>query len=390
MRTWIGIGIGLALFAAAPRAEAAQGRAFDKVRTGSWAYAAIRRVESQGFYTGSPAGVFSGERQLTRYEFAVATERLFRWLQNRALAAGEAGALPEQLRDLRRLFDEFGEDLAELGPDVAEMRRQLDQMQQRVDRLGRTPEGALAAAPQRELFQQTRRLPPLARTLRLAREGDPLGLSQRPAHLRPLAGSSLSTGLATSLGPAFLRLQMQGPDPLLTPGRAPFTAASAMMDYRARLGVELGSLSFSAFYDRQGGFGDPFALSDNSLRLGAASGLGGGLVGSLWSDRLNFELEGASLRALEDDLSRMAYLRSSLRVSLTPRLSVNVGAQFTRMFGPGVALDAMTYTMGLQRSFGRNASLSFIFNTSVPGRGFGDAGGSIDSSSAITQVSVKF
>ncbi len=41
-----------------------------------WGYAAVEQLERQGLFTGYASGAFSGERLLTRYEFAVALQRM--------------------------------------------------------------------------------------------------------------------------------------------------------------------------------------------------------------------------------------------------------------------------------------------------------------------------
>jgi hypothetical protein len=41
-----------------------------------WAYDAVTRLAQQGVFTGYPDGTFSGKRALTRYEFAVAIQRM--------------------------------------------------------------------------------------------------------------------------------------------------------------------------------------------------------------------------------------------------------------------------------------------------------------------------
>ena len=87
---WAGavIGVGALL----PGAVQAQGRGpFDDVPQGHWAYDAVTDLAKRGVFTGYPDGTFKGKRALTRYEFAVALQRLLTEVQRMIDNKGPGG-----------------------------------------------------------------------------------------------------------------------------------------------------------------------------------------------------------------------------------------------------------------------------------------------------------
>src|SRR5215210_8412445 len=56
---------------------------FADVPTDHWAYDAVNQLAAQGIFTGYPDGTFGGKRALTRYEFAVAIQRMYQDLVRR-------------------------------------------------------------------------------------------------------------------------------------------------------------------------------------------------------------------------------------------------------------------------------------------------------------------
>lgn len=140
---------------------------FPDVPTDHWAYQAVANLQERGIVIGYPDGTFGGKRAMTRYEFAVATDRLIDWAmreiqQIRIPPAAPPGItreevermlqeqlgryptreeveqrlrqLPtrEDLDTIRRLVDEFREELAALGTDVEQIRRDLNALRNRV------------------------------------------------------------------------------------------------------------------------------------------------------------------------------------------------------------------------------------------------------------------
>src|SRR5713226_1202726 len=56
---------------------------FADVPTDHWAYDAVNELASRGIVNGYPDGTFGGKRALTRYEFAVAIQRMLQDVQHR-------------------------------------------------------------------------------------------------------------------------------------------------------------------------------------------------------------------------------------------------------------------------------------------------------------------
>jgi S-layer family protein len=131
---------------------------FADVPTDHWAYDAVNELAQRGIVNGYPDSTFGGKRALTRYEFAVAIQRMLQDVQRRideaiqkhlqeAPHTGAPGAPPppgdffpraegEQLRrdvdQLRRLTTEFQDTLAALGTDVDQIKRDLAALSDRL------------------------------------------------------------------------------------------------------------------------------------------------------------------------------------------------------------------------------------------------------------------
>jgi hypothetical protein len=154
-------GIALALCLVGRPAYAQAQGPFADVPTDHWAYDAVNELAALGIFNGYPDSTFGGKRALTRYEFAVALQRMLQDVQRRidAIKGGGpgqpgtvgprgpagppgAGADPEQLRrlqqaveTLQRLAREFGDTLATLGTDVDQLKRDLAALAERVGRV---------------------------------------------------------------------------------------------------------------------------------------------------------------------------------------------------------------------------------------------------------------
>jgi polyhydroxyalkanoate synthesis regulator phasin len=158
-------------------------RMFEDVPTDHWAYQAVSSLQERGVVIGYPDGTFSGKRAMTRYEFAVATARLLDWVNSQLdsriqeaisrvkpgvdearvreiageVAREEAGkvrdeavraareaaeeavrdaaarmATKEDLENVRRLVEEFRDELATLGADVQRIRDDINRLKERV------------------------------------------------------------------------------------------------------------------------------------------------------------------------------------------------------------------------------------------------------------------
>jgi hypothetical protein len=75
MRGWLLLAVILTVVAGTRVASGGDGP-FRDVPVQHWAYDAVTRLAQQGIFTGYPDGTFSGKRALTRYEFAVALQRM--------------------------------------------------------------------------------------------------------------------------------------------------------------------------------------------------------------------------------------------------------------------------------------------------------------------------
>jgi len=131
----------LALVWAAP-SKAQDQKKFQDVPDTHWAYQAVTDLQSKGILLGYPDGYFRGKRTLTRYEFAVALERALNSIMPNGGTgqqgppgadgapgpAGPPGMTPEEIAEMKRLMDEFKNELASLGANVRDMNNRLDQL----------------------------------------------------------------------------------------------------------------------------------------------------------------------------------------------------------------------------------------------------------------------
>ena len=153
---WLGAAGVVAGVAMSRPASAAE--MFADVPTDHWAYQAVNNLQERGIVIGYPDGTFGGKRAMTRYEFAVAIDRLIDWV-NRSIATAidnipdqpnvPPGVTEERVRELieervrnlptredletiRRLVEEFRDELAALGTNVEALRRDVDALKARV------------------------------------------------------------------------------------------------------------------------------------------------------------------------------------------------------------------------------------------------------------------
>lgn len=143
----------VALLLAAP--AFAQGP-FNDVPTDHWAYDAVNTLQKDGIVIGYPDGTFGGKRAMSRYEFATAIARILPMITQQDLSnyatkselqnaiAGIKGAEPVDLSKLatkadldaiKKLVDEFRDEIAALGVDVDAMKRDVAALCARVDAL---------------------------------------------------------------------------------------------------------------------------------------------------------------------------------------------------------------------------------------------------------------
>ncbi len=132
---------------------------FTDVPSDHWAYDAVDKLQQDGIIIGYPDGTFGGKRSLTRYEFAVAIARLMDALPastgnggvtkeevSKMLEGYVKGPLPESqdiskkadkadVDAIKKLVDEFRDEIAALGVDVDAMKRDVAALGARVDAL---------------------------------------------------------------------------------------------------------------------------------------------------------------------------------------------------------------------------------------------------------------
>ncbi|MBQ7525632.1 MAG: S-layer homology domain-containing protein [Abditibacteriota bacterium] len=138
--------IGLVAIACAAFAQGA----FVDVPTDHWAYDAVNQLQRVGIIVGYPDGTFGGKRAMTRYEFAVAIARLLPLLNGDTVINNDvdlsgyakksdipafSGASKGDLDALRKLVNEFGDELASLGVDVDALKRDVANLTARVEAL---------------------------------------------------------------------------------------------------------------------------------------------------------------------------------------------------------------------------------------------------------------
>ncbi len=138
----------------------AQG-SFVDVPPDHWAYDAVNQLQKDGLLIGYPDGTFGGKRTLTRYEFAVALARLVeaipglidlsnyvtkQELENKLKGLPTGGtttppvetggfATKADVDALRKLIDEFRDEIAALGVDVDALKRDVAALSARVEAL---------------------------------------------------------------------------------------------------------------------------------------------------------------------------------------------------------------------------------------------------------------
>ncbi len=151
------LGISLLILVAFAAPLFAQGP-FADVPTDHWAYEAVNSLQDAGIVIGYPDGTYGGKRAMTRYEFAVAIDRMIPIIAQKVVSgeagvagdrgpagppgpqgpqgpAGTAGITPEQFSALQNLVNEFRDELAALGVDVDTLKRDVAALAGRVDAL---------------------------------------------------------------------------------------------------------------------------------------------------------------------------------------------------------------------------------------------------------------
>lgn len=141
----LGIVVGVLVLMALAFPVLAQGM-FADVPTDHWAYQAVNALQQKGILIGYPDGTFGGKRAMTRYEFAMAINRLWDEVQKlqgsggagtqgppgEPGAPGAPGVTPEELAQIRRMAQEFRDELTALGVDVDQLKKDVSALKDRV------------------------------------------------------------------------------------------------------------------------------------------------------------------------------------------------------------------------------------------------------------------
>ena len=99
---------------------------FRDVPPNSWAYQAVQQLHADGLIQGYPDGYFKGNRPLTRYEIAVLTQRALEYTERQLADVSQATKVnANDIAALRRLVDEYGNDIKGLQTDVAALKTQV-------------------------------------------------------------------------------------------------------------------------------------------------------------------------------------------------------------------------------------------------------------------------
>lgn len=131
------------------------------VPTGHWAYEAVNDLAEKGYVVGYPDGKFLGNRQMSRYEFAVLIKRVVDGLESKMSNTGDsttaaaptqvaapAGVSPEDLAAVSKLVEEFKVELTVIGTRLDKVEADLADVKSKVDDVNSIvtdPEGAFEA-----------------------------------------------------------------------------------------------------------------------------------------------------------------------------------------------------------------------------------------------------
>jgi hypothetical protein len=395
MLRWGGRLILATLVLAASSAWAAQGRPFAKVESKHWAYESIVRLEKAGYYTGAPKETFTSAKLFTRYEFAVATERIYRSLQTRALSAVDPGAMREDIRNYLKLLDEFAAEIADLGPDVQAMRKEL---QAQDDRLFRQQQ-SLAANPIVRSSLPTSS-PSRSASINITRNSlglrgalqDTLMLDSLP-QAPPLRAKSSASGMPSiqpgaatgNIGSFNFAAEIRPNTDLETPDDPHFTDTSDRFNSLFKASAPLLDRSLvSAFYSRSSSRFDRFGLVSPQAVMGPTDSFGAGISGLIGS-RVGYNFQGVKFLDRGDGMDKGSTFSGDLSYQWR-RYDFAIGYEATRLRMLGGAGAYSAYTAGFGRSIGSNAR----FDLKLRFNGLGGDGGRGDGSSAITSFTVRF
>jgi hypothetical protein len=151
---YLGASLSLLALTWATAVRAQDAKPFEDVKPDHWAYGAVTDLHNKGIIIGYPDGHFNGQRTLTRYEFAVALKRALDKIgvgttgpagpQGDRGPAGDAGPAgpkgdvgppgmtPAEVDELRRLTQDFKNELTQLGVNMKDVQNRLADLDKRV------------------------------------------------------------------------------------------------------------------------------------------------------------------------------------------------------------------------------------------------------------------
>jgi len=123
------VALGAATVATPARAQAAP---FLDTPTNHWAYEAVQNLAKKGIIIGYPDGTYGGRRPMTRYEFAVAIDRLLRTLNDMNSQAPPPGTpapqtlTQDELNQIQALIDKFRPELDTIQTNLKQAQDDID------------------------------------------------------------------------------------------------------------------------------------------------------------------------------------------------------------------------------------------------------------------------
>ncbi len=123
------VALGAAAVALPAHAQAAP---FLDTPTNHWAYEAVQNLAKKGIIIGYPDGTYGGRRPMTRYEFAVAIDRLLRTLNDMNSQAPPPGTpapqtlTQDELNQIQALIDKFRPELDTIQTNLKQAQDDID------------------------------------------------------------------------------------------------------------------------------------------------------------------------------------------------------------------------------------------------------------------------
>ena len=125
--------LALGAAAGAPQAKA-QAAPFLDTPTNHWAYEAVQNLAKRGIVIGYPDGTYGGKRPMTRYEFAVAINRMLLTLDEIKMAqqngtpppAAAQGLTQDELNQIQALIDKFRPELDTIQTNLKQAQDDID------------------------------------------------------------------------------------------------------------------------------------------------------------------------------------------------------------------------------------------------------------------------